>query len=78
MLAPTAEAEAPSRKVVYLPLLDRYPGLGLLYCIWLLECSLPTAFLRVSQKKKKIVFRGRLITFFIPPSSSRLGKEMVH
>lgn len=40
----SAEAEPPSRKVLYLPLLDHYPGLGLLYCVWHLEPNLPAAF----------------------------------
>ena len=64
-----AEAEALFRKAVYLPLLDHYPGLGLLYCIWHLERSLPAAFRCVSLRKKKhkTVFRGRLIMLFIPP-----------
>lgn len=42
-------------------------ALGLLYCIWHLECSLPAAFPCVSPKRK-IVFRGRLITLFTPSS----------
>lgn len=61
------EAEAPSRKAVYLPLLDHYPGLGLLYCIWHLERSLPAAFRCVSKKKKISMFRRRLITLFSAP-----------
>lgn len=56
MLAITAEAEAPSRKVLYLPLLDHYPGLGLLYCIW--SAVFLQHFYVFRQKKKLCLGEG--------------------